>query len=139
MKKIRINDFIFFNNAFDRECYYYFRLNNSTIASRDELKSAYGFDDSLLADLWKLRYSYDIIPVFSVNNDEILLEYLRSLKNRDIDRIMKYTTGDDLWLWCERRWETDRSFFDLDSYRENKIIKLAVEWCEKNNIPYQKG
>ncbi|MDE5619087.1 MAG: hypothetical protein K2I80_00980 [Ruminococcus sp.] len=139
MKKVKINDFKFFHNAFGREYYYYFRLNNSSIVSRDELKSAYGFDDSLLSDLWELWYFYDIIPVFSVNNDEILLEYLRNMKSREIDRIIKYMTGDELWLWFYRRWEIDRSFSDWEVYSENKIIKLAVEWCKNYNIPYMKG
>lgn len=138
MKKVKINDFRFFNNASGREYYYYFRLNNSNIVSRDELKFAYGFDDSLLADLWKLRYSYDIIPVFSVNHDEILLEYLRSMKNREIDRIIKHMTGDELWLWFYRREETDRSFSDWDRFFENKIFEITVEWCEENNIPYMR-
>lgn len=80
MKKVRIKNFIFFNNPFSKECYYYFRMNDSKIISREVLKRDYGFDDLLLADTWELRYSYDIIPVFSVDNEKIMCEYLRNMK-----------------------------------------------------------
>lgn len=139
MKKIRIKDFIFFNNLFGKECYYYFRLNNSEIISREVLKSEYGFDDLLLANTWELRYSYDIIPVFSVDNEKIMREYLGNMKNKEIDRILKNMTYDELNLWFERRWEIERSFSDWDSYHDMKIIESAVEWCDENNIPYTKG
>ena len=139
MKKVQIKDFIFFNNPSVEEYYYYFRLSDSEIISREVLKREYGFDDLLLADTWELHYSYDIIPVFNVDNEKIMCEYLGNMKNREIDRILKNMTYDDLYQWFERRCEIERSFSDWDSYRERKIIESAVEWCNENNIPYTKG
>lgn len=133
MKKLKIRDFIYFNTLRDK----YLNLNNLEIYSKEKLIAEYGFEEENFSDLWDLKYTYNLIPLFVYDNEKILREYLSDMKNKKIDKIIENMTYDELDIWFFRQWEVNRYFGDWYKYYDDKIMELAVAWCKENNIPFE--
>lgn len=138
-KTVSISEIISYCYSYksNEECEFYFDLKELQVYSREQLKNDFGYDDSLLDDEYILRYSYNIIPMFYVIENEKIKEFLLLENNRKItERLEKMSQSEAEGLF--------QTMFDYNwgfGHRWAKYIKKykidsAIEWCKENNIPY---
>lgn len=136
-----ISNYISYNSHDAENVYYYFDLMESEIISIDALKSKYGFTEDIFSDKITLQYVYNIVPLATIDFYSAKRNYLHSLNNRRIDRKIRNLDNDKLDIFFDKLWYTEDKVFlsGWNKYEKKCCIKLAVEWCEENNIPYMKG
>lgn len=136
-----ISNYILYNSHDAENVYYYFDLTEYKIISIDALKSKYGFTDDMFSDKITLQYVYNVVPLATIDFYSAKRNYLHSLNNRRIDRKIRNLDNDKLDIFFDKLWYTkDKVFLSgWNKYEKKCCIKLAVEWCEENNIPYMKG
>lgn len=136
-----ISNYILYNSRDAENVYYYFDLTESEIISIDALKSKYSFTDDIFSDKLTLQYVYNIVPLATMDITSQIRNYLYGLNNRRIDYKIKNLDGDSLYIYFQKLWDTEDKIFlsQWDKYQKKYSVKLAVEWCEENNIPYLKG
>lgn len=82
-------------------------------------------------------YDYDYIELFSQSEAQTQREYIAQSKRKDWDKNFKNITDDvQFEAYFQHLFEHDYTYRDWYRYHMQKAREKAIEWCKKNNIPY---
>lgn len=138
-KTVSINDIISYSYIYknNEECDFYFDLKELQVYSREQMKSEFGYDDNLLDDEYTLHYSYNVIPMFYVVENSKIREFLLLENNKKITKKVERMNQSEIEGLFQTMFDYDYGFgYRWVKYIEKYKIHSAIEWCEKNNIPY---
>lgn len=137
-KTVNIKEVILYCNIDNNEeFYFYFNMNDFKFYSRNNLKSDFGYDDSLFDDENSLLYIYNIVPMFEVDENSKIIEFLLQENNKKIIRTIKRMNHIEIRKLVQTMFDYDYGFgCRWTKYIHKYKTDTAVEWCKKNNISY---
>ena len=96
---------------------YYFDRKSYTVIEADK---------PLICDEPYERY----IPLFQIDDCQLELEYIKSFNQPKLLKAYLQEKGDFI--------DRNNMRYGFVDFRDKEIEKLAIEWCEKNNINYRR-